>query len=130
MTRREWLVGAMAAGTALAQAPVEELVNASEFEAEARKKLDSYTFRLIAGGDRKGFDRITFRPRLMVNTTKFDLTTEFLGQKLFTPILVGPVSGLKRFHPEGDSEMLKGAEAGKALLVSPTQRAGVAEGGG
>ena len=81
--------------------PPNELVNTCEFEAIAKRKLDSLTFAEIAGSERAAFDRITRRPRLMVDTTHLDLTSTLFGQQMFTPILAGPVSRLKRFHPEG-----------------------------
>jgi len=98
-------------------APADELVNSFEFEAMAKRKLDSITFAQVAAGERRAFDRITFRPRMMVNTTKLDLTSELFGQQMFAPILVGPVSQLKRFHPEGDLAMARGAAAAKAIMV-------------
>src|SRR6266536_864072 len=69
--------------------PVQELLNAAEFEAIAQRKLDSRTFAEITGSERSAFERITFRPRMMVDTTKLDLTIDLFGQSLFTPILVG-----------------------------------------
>lgn len=98
-------------------APVQELINLYEVEAMAQRKLDSVTFAEIAGGERGAFERITFRPRLMIDTTKLDLSTELFGQSLFTPIMVGPVSEQKRFHPEGELAMVRGASAAKALVV-------------
>jgi 4-hydroxymandelate oxidase len=98
-------------------APLEDLVNTSEFEAMARRKLDSQTFGLIAGGDRKAFDRITLRPRMMVNTTKLDLTSTLFGQQMFAPILIGPLSQQKRFHAEGELATARGAAAAKAVMV-------------
>jgi 4-hydroxymandelate oxidase len=97
--------------------PVQDLVNSAEFEAIAQRKLDSLTYAEIAGGDRGAFERITFRPRLMVDSTKMDLTTGLFGQALFTPILVGPTSQQKRFHPEGELAMARGALAAKAVMV-------------
>jgi len=97
--------------------PVQELINAAEFEAVAERKLDSPTFGEIAGSERSAFDRITFRPRLMVDSRQMDLTTELFGQSLFTPILIGPLSRQKRFHPEGELAMVRGAAAAKALMV-------------
>lgn len=98
-------------------APVQELINAFEFEAMAQRKLDTLAFAEIAGSERSAFDRITYRPRLMVDTTKMDLSTELFGQSLFTPILVGPTSQQKRFHPEGELAMVRGASAAKAVMV-------------
>ena len=97
--------------------PVEELVNAFEFRAMAQRKLDSPTFTEIEGGERAAFDRITFRPRLMVDSREINLTAEVLGQSLFMPILVGPVAEQKRYHLEGEKEMARGASAAKAAMV-------------
>ena len=100
-------------------APPEELVNTLEFEAMAQRKVDSITFALIAGSERKMFDRITFRPRMMVNTTKLDLSSNLLGTSMAAPILAGPIAEQKRFHPEGELATAKGAAAAKALVVIP-----------
>ncbi|MGO9262929.1 MAG: alpha-hydroxy-acid oxidizing protein [Bryobacteraceae bacterium] len=98
-------------------APARELVNTFEFEAMARRSLSAAAFGEIAGSDRGAFERITFRPRIMVNTVKLDLTTELFGQKMFAPILVGPTSGQKRFHPEGELATVRGAAAAKTAMV-------------
>ena len=97
--------------------PAQELINAAEFEAVAERKLDALTFAEIAGSERSAFDRITFRPRLMIDMRQMDLSTQLFGQSLFTPILIGPLSRQKRFHPEGELAMARGASAAKALLV-------------
>ena len=97
--------------------PLDELVNSLEFEPVARSKLDAAAYKAIAGGNRDGFDRIVFRPRLMVNTQNLDLTTELFGDALFTPILIGPAAHLNRFHPEGELAMARGASASRAAMV-------------
>src|SRR5262249_45196267 len=98
-------------------APASELVNAYEFEGMAQRKLGSLLAREIASSDRKAMDRITFNPRMMVNTYKLDLTTPLFGENLFAPILVGPTSDQKRFHPEGELAMVRGAGEAKTLMV-------------
>ena len=98
-------------------APSDELVNAFEFEAMAQRRLDSVTYALVAGGSRKPFDRITLRPRVMINTTKLDLTLDLFGRQMFAPLLIGPVSQQKRFHPEAELAMARGAAAAQALMV-------------
>lgn len=117
-TRREWLAQAAAAAPVKPRvAPREELVNTLEFETEAAKVLDAATARLIAGGDRAAFDRITFRPRMMVPCLDLDLSVELFGTKLFAPIIVGPVADQKRFHAEGELATARGAAAAKAAMV-------------
>jgi 4-hydroxymandelate oxidase len=96
---------------------VDELVNTFEFGAMAEREMGSSTFERIAGSDRRAFDRITLRPRMMVNTLNLDLTTELFGEKMFAPILVGPVSDQKRFHAEGELATVQGASAAKAVTV-------------
>jgi 4-hydroxymandelate oxidase len=133
LTRREALAGyaslLAAAGVSRAQqpqllgepagriAPVAELVNAFEFEAMAQRKLDAAAFSEIAGSDRRAFERMTFRPRLMVNTTGLDLTAELFGKKMFAPILVGPSARQSRFHAEGEVAMVRGAASAKTVVV-------------
>ena len=98
-------------------APSGELVNAFEFEAMAQRRLDSVTYALVASGSRKPFDRITLRPRVMINTTKLDLTLDLFGRQMFAPLLIGPVSQQQRFHPEAELAMARGAAAAQALMV-------------
>jgi isopentenyl diphosphate isomerase/L-lactate dehydrogenase-like FMN-dependent dehydrogenase len=98
-------------------APARSLANTFEFEAMAQRSLSAAAFAEIAGSDRNALERITFRPRMMVNTTKLDLTTELFGQSLFAPILVGPTGGQKRFHAEGELAMVRGAAAAKTAMV-------------
>ena len=98
-------------------APRDELVNVPEFEAEAERVLAADLFRLLAGSDRATFERITFRPRMMVNCVDLSLAVDLFGVSLFAPIVVGPVSDQVRFHPDGELATVRGAAAGKAALV-------------
>jgi 4-hydroxymandelate oxidase len=98
-------------------APAGELANSFEFEAMAQRSLSAAAFAEIAGSRRNAFERITFRPRMAVDTTKLNLTVELFGQKLFAPILVGPTSEQKRFHPEGELATVRGASAAKTAMV-------------
>jgi len=98
-------------------APAGSLANSFEFEAMAQRSLSAAAFAEIAGSERGALERITFRPRMMVNTTHLDLTTELFGQSLFAPILVGPTGGQKRYHPEGELACVRGAAAAKTAMV-------------
>jgi len=98
-------------------APAAELVNAYEFEGMAQRKLGSLISAEIASSDRKAMDRITFNPRMMVNTHKLDLTTPLFGDNLFAPVLIGPTADQKRFHPDGELAMARGAAETKTLMV-------------
>jgi isopentenyl diphosphate isomerase/L-lactate dehydrogenase-like FMN-dependent dehydrogenase len=97
--------------------PREELVNTLEFEEVAKTVLPAAAYSTIAGGDRRPFDRIIFRPRMLVPTTDLDLSLDLFGQPHFAPILVGPVADQRRYHPEGELAMLSGAAAARAGII-------------
>ncbi len=98
-------------------APKDELVNVLEFEAEAVRVLAADLARSLTGSDRGPFDRITFRPRMMINCVDLDLSVDLFGVTHFAPILVGPVAEQGRFHGEGELATARGAAAAKAAMV-------------
>ena len=101
--------------------PYDELVSVLEFETEAQRVLAADVFRGVSGSDRPPFERITFRPRLMVDCVDLDLTTEVAGQKLFAPIIVAPIADQRQFHAEGELATIRGASAAKAAVVVSAQ---------
>ena len=123
MTRRHALLLAAPALSAQRLTPVEELANTLEMEQMAQRKLSPELFAEIAGSNRAAFDRITFRPRMMVNTLELDLTTELFGERHFAPILVAPLANPSRYHPDGEKALLQGAAAAKATVIGPQNAA-------
>src|SRR5260370_42108744 len=107
--------------------PPSELVNAFEFELMAKRKLGSAISAEIAGCERGPMDRITFNPRMMVNTATLDLTTPLFGDNLFAPILIGPIADQRRYHPDGELAMLRGAAAAKTTFVVAAHSSGPVE---
>ena len=99
------------------QVPRTELVDVLEYETQARLVLGPARLAPIAGSDRTITDRITLRPRMNIPTRDLDLTSTLLGDQHFTPIIVGPIADQKRFHPEGEVAMARGASAAKAAMV-------------
>src|SRR3569833_3315965 len=106
------------------QVPRGDLVNVLEYEAQARLTLGPAKIALISGSDRTVTDRITLRPRMNIPTRDLDLTSTLLGDEHFTPIIVGPMSDQKRFHPEGEVAMARGASAAKAAMVISSDSGG------
>jgi len=98
-------------------APRVDLINVLEFENMAERKLASTVYATIAGSDRAFFDRITFRPRMMVPTTHLDLTISLFGEKMFAPVMVGPIAHLQNYHPDGEVGMVRAASAAKSWMV-------------
>jgi 4-hydroxymandelate oxidase len=97
--------------------PRADLVNVFEYEAQARLVLGPAKVAPILGSDRSVTDLITLRPRMNIPTRDLDLTSTLFGDQHFTPIIVGPIADQKRFHPDGEVAMARGASAAKAAMV-------------
>ena len=99
-------------------APREDMANVLEFEDVAARMLASPAYAPIAGGDRTYFDRITLRPRMMISTLEMDMSVDLFGQKMFAPIIVGPIARQQQFHADGELATARGASAAKAVMVA------------
>jgi 4-hydroxymandelate oxidase len=56
---------------------------------------------------------------MLVPTLDLDLSVTLFGDRLVAPIIVAPIAGQNRFHPDGDRATVKGASAaGAAVIVS------------
>jgi 4-hydroxymandelate oxidase len=99
------------------EVPRGDLVNVLEYETQARLVLGPAKVAPILGSDRTVTDRITLRPRMNIPTRDLDLTSTLFGDEHFTPIIVGPIADQKRFHPDGEVAMARGASAAKAAMV-------------
>lgn len=97
--------------------PREELVNALEFEDVAKLTLPAPVYSTIAGSERAAFDRIIFRPRMLVPTVDLDLSVDLFGETHFAPIVVGPVAEQRRYHADGELATVRGASAARAAVV-------------
>lgn len=85
-----------AARSRLAQGPWDYLVGASESETTMRR-------------NRLAFDRIAFRPRVLVNVSEVDPSTNFLGHNLRIPVMLAPVGSLQVLDPEGGAAVARAA---------------------
>ena len=98
-------------------APPADLANVLEFENMAARRLAPCDYAVISGSDRAFFERITFRPRMMVPTMNMDLSLQLFGDKMFAPIMVAPISKLQTYHPDGEVGMVRAASGAKAWMV-------------
>ena len=109
--------GGQPAAERVGVAPRVELVNTLEYEEQAKRTLAPAVYSLIAGGDREGFDRITLRPRVLVDTLGLDLSVTLFGERLFAPIVIGPVADQRRFHADGELATVRGASAARTITM-------------
>ena len=99
-----------------------DLINVFDFA-----KLDPVAWDYMAEGsqdeislrdNRKAFERIIIRPKILTDVHKIDLSTDLLGQKLDFPIFVCPAGGKNCFFPNGEEEVAKGAAHSKTLMIT------------
>ena len=80
------------------------LVGASESETTMRR-------------NRLAFDRLAFRPRVLVDVSSVDPSTTFLGHRLRVPVMLAPIGSLQVFAPDGGAAAARAAAAFGTLHV-------------
>ena len=93
-----------AARRRLAQGPWDYLVGGTESETTMRR-------------NRLAFDRLAFRPRVLVDVSSIDKSTTFLDHKLRIPVMLAPIGGLQNFDPEGGVAVARAADEFGTLQV-------------
>ncbi|KAK7359470.1 hypothetical protein VNO77_01430 [Canavalia gladiata] len=105
---------------------MEMITNVTEFEAIAKEKLPKMVYDYYASGaedewtlkeNRNAFSRILFRPRILVDVSKIDLTTTVLGYKISMPIMIAPTAMQKMAHPEGELATARAASAAGTIMT-------------
>jgi len=103
----------------LIKSPAEAL-DVFDFHNVARSVLPTAHYGYLATGtdgnetlaaNRAAFDRVYLRPMRMVDTSNISLTTDLLGERIDSPILLAPVGTQKAFHPEGEIATARAARA-------------------
>jgi 4-hydroxymandelate oxidase len=107
-----------------------EALDIFDFEPVAHKNVPPAHFGYMASGvdddvtlraNREGFMKFQLRPRRLVDVSKIDMTTEILGQKYETPIIIDPTGGHRAYHPDGEEGVARAAKIGDHLMILSTQ---------
>jgi 4-hydroxymandelate oxidase len=107
-----------------------EALDVFDFEPVMHKNVPPAHFGYMASGvdddvtlraNRQGFLKFQLRPRRLVDVSKVDMSTEILGQKYETPIIIDPTGGHKAYHPDGESGVARAAKVGDHLMILSTQ---------
>ena len=100
-----------------------------DFEPVMRVRVPPAHFGYMASGiddevtlraNREGFLKFVLRPRRLVDVSKVDMSTDILGVKYDTPIVVAPIGGQKAFHEDGEIATAKAAKVGNHLQILST----------
>lgn len=103
---------------------LEDMVNVFDFEPVCKARIPKQNYDYIAGGvdhewslrhNREAFERITFRPRMLVDTSGLDVSTTLFGTKIEMPILIAPTAGHNQAHP--DAELATARAAGRVKTI-------------
>ncbi|XP_021293861.1 peroxisomal (S)-2-hydroxy-acid oxidase isoform X1 [Herrania umbratica] len=103
-----------------------EITNVTEYEAIAKEKLPKMVYDYYASGaedqwtlkeNRNAFSRILFRPRILIDVSKIDMTTTVLGFKISMPIMIAPTAMQKMAHPEGEYATARAASAAGTIMT-------------
>jgi 4-hydroxymandelate oxidase len=106
-----------------------EFVNLSEAEASARERLPYPVYCYYAGGahdeitlaeNRRAYDHIALRPRVLVDVSRRDLSTTVLGERIALPVLVAPMAFQRMAHPDGELATVRAVEAAGSIMTLST----------
>ena len=104
-------------------------VNLQDYEPLAREKLPAPIFDFIAGGaedqitlhnNRRAFERLQLRPRVLVDVSQIDTSTNVLGERIEFPVIVAPVALQKLAHPRGELATTRAAAAAGTIVALST----------
>src|SRR5262249_33726724 len=96
-----------------------EAINVFDFEPVAAKNIPPAHFTYMASGiddevtlraNRADFQKFVLRPRRLVDVSKVDMSTEILGVKYNSPIIIAPSGGHKGYHPDGEEGVARAAK--------------------
>jgi len=113
----------------VADDPIGRVLSLSEFEGMAERLLDRASFDYIAGGSGEeitlrdnvaAFRRRRLRPRVLVDVTEVDLSTQLLGQRVEVPFGVAPMAFQHMAHREAEVAMARAARSAGAMFSLST----------
>ena len=96
-----------------------DFVSNQEIILAARRNLTQNVWDYLTGGaesettmrrNRYGLDSLAFRPRVLVDVSKIDPSTTFLGHRLKIPVMLAPIGSLQAITPQGGVAVSKAAE--------------------
>src|SRR5688500_5781805 len=112
-------------------------LNIYDFEALARSRMDPGAYDYFAGGagdeltiaeNCRAFHRIAFLPRVLVNVSVIDPSTQVLGRHLSFPVMLAPTALNRLGHPEGEVAAARAAgAAGTTMVLSTTASSTIEE---
>ncbi|KAI4281462.1 MAG: hypothetical protein L6R38_003668 [Xanthoria sp. 2 TBL-2021] len=108
---------------------LEQCYNLMDFEAVARRVMKKTAWAYYSSGaddeitmreNHSAYHKIWFRPRVLVDVEKIDLSTTMLGSKVDIPFYVTATALGKLGNPEGEVILTRGAKKHNVVQMIPT----------
>jgi glycolate oxidase len=103
----------------------------------ARNKLPANIWDYLVGGadtettvrrNRLALDSVAFRPRVLRDVSKIELTRKLFGKTLRIPVVLAPIGSLESFDPGGGATVTKATtEFGVPMFLSSVSKPGIEE---
>ncbi|CAJ1444387.1 unnamed protein product [Effrenium voratum] len=109
--------------------PLSNMLNTFDFESVAREVMEPQAWGYYSsGGDDEitlrdnhmAFQRITMRPRILVNVREIDMSTTILGVPASLPLYFTATALAKLAHQEGELAIVKAAKKAGVPYMLPT----------
>ncbi|KAJ3324722.1 hypothetical protein HDV06_005980 [Boothiomyces sp. JEL0866] len=128
-TERIKLANGNAKASIIPRPPLSSVLNAFDFESIAKEVLspDAWAYYSSGSGDEitlqenhQAFNRIFFKPRVLVNVKNVDTSVTLLGTKSSLPIYITATALGKLGHPEGEVVLTRAAGTRGIIQMIPT----------
>jgi L-lactate dehydrogenase (cytochrome) len=105
-------------------------ITIEDLRARSRRRLPRALFDFVDGGgedeatlgqNRAGFERVTFRPRALVDVSERDTRTTVLGTPLASPLAIAPTGMPGLLWPRGEIEAARAARAKGSIFTLATR---------
>merc|ERR550532_2119274 len=109
--------------------PLAAMLNTFDFESAARETMEPQAWGYYSsGGDDEitlrdnhlAFQRVTMRPRILVNVREIDMTTALLGVPSALPLYFTATALAKLAHPDGELGIVRAAKKTGVVYMLPT----------
>jgi isopentenyl diphosphate isomerase/L-lactate dehydrogenase-like FMN-dependent dehydrogenase len=128
--RREFLrflaASPLARLTANDKPKLDDILSIMDLDEAAKAVLPPAHYGYMASGvdddvtlraNREGFQKITVRPRRLVDIHKVDTRVELFGKQWSMPVFLSPCGSQKAFHPDGEVAAAHAAKAKSTLQI-------------
>ena len=107
------------------------LLNIADYEARAKETMPKAVFDRLFGdigapdwtantSNVAAFEQVKLRPRILVDVSERNLSTEVLGQEISLPVMLAPTGYQQRAHPLGELASARAAGSRGTLLSLST----------